>query len=206
MRTLYLLRGHELVFCAHVILNSWLRNNKLWVQFSISWPQISILCHNLVFRAHTIAILWPQFSILWSYHVSVIPTVKHGGDSIMLWGCFTAAGPGRLVKVEGKMGWLWIREKCRASILFSEGCWFDSPCLHARESLDKVLNPKLLLMCWSALCIAATAISVWMFLWITVSGFRCPKCKINAAKNREILESNLIQSERELPLGRRFIF
>ena len=32
-----------------------------------------------------------------------IPTVKHGGGSIMLWGCFSAVGTGKLVKVEGKM-------------------------------------------------------------------------------------------------------
>jgi hypothetical protein len=33
-----------------------------------------------------------------------IPTVKHGvGSSIMLWECFSAAGTGRLVRVEGKM-------------------------------------------------------------------------------------------------------
>ena len=34
---------------------------------------------------------------------NTIPIVKHGGGSIMLRGCFWAAGPGRLVKVEGKM-------------------------------------------------------------------------------------------------------
>jgi hypothetical protein len=29
--------------------------------------------------------------------------VKHGGDGIMLWGCFSAVGTGRLVRIEGKM-------------------------------------------------------------------------------------------------------
>ena len=33
----------------------------------------------------------------------IIPTVKHGGGSIMLSGCFSVAGTGRLVRIEGKM-------------------------------------------------------------------------------------------------------
>jgi hypothetical protein len=32
-----------------------------------------------------------------------IPTVKHGCCSIMLWGCFSVAGTGRLFRIEGKM-------------------------------------------------------------------------------------------------------
>lgn len=32
-----------------------------------------------------------------------IPSVKHGGGSIMLWGCFSSSGPGELVRVQGIM-------------------------------------------------------------------------------------------------------
>ena len=32
-----------------------------------------------------------------------IPTVNYGSGSIMPWGCYSAAGTGRLVRTEGKM-------------------------------------------------------------------------------------------------------
>ena len=39
-----------------------------------------------------------------------IPTVKHGGDSIMLWEYFSAARTRRLVRIEGKMNRAKYRE------------------------------------------------------------------------------------------------
>uniref|UniRef100_A0AAZ3NVI2 Transposase n=1 Tax=Oncorhynchus tshawytscha TaxID=74940 RepID=A0AAZ3NVI2_ONCTS len=32
-----------------------------------------------------------------------IPMMKHGGGSIKLWGCYSAAGSGRLVRIEAKI-------------------------------------------------------------------------------------------------------
>ncbi|KAG2468840.1 TC1A transposase, partial [Polypterus senegalus] len=74
--------------------------------------------------------VWRQLGT--AHHLSnAVPTVKHGGGSIMLWWCFSAAGTGRLVAIEGKM---------------------------------------------------------------------------NAAKYRDILDKNLLQSAKDLRLGRRFTF
>ncbi len=41
---------------------------------------------------------------------NTIPNVKHGGGNIMLLGCFSAKGTGRLHHIEGRMGGAMYRE------------------------------------------------------------------------------------------------
>ena len=65
-------------------------------------------------------ILWSDdakievFGLNAKHHVwrktGTIPMVKHGGGSIMQWGCFLAAGTGRLVRIEAKMNGAKYRE------------------------------------------------------------------------------------------------
>jgi hypothetical protein len=46
-----------------------------------------------------------------------IPTVKHGGGSIMLWGCFSAAGTGRLIRIKAKLNRAKYRETLDEDLL-----------------------------------------------------------------------------------------
>ncbi|KAK3510793.1 hypothetical protein QTP70_022707 [Hemibagrus guttatus] len=48
---------------------------------------------------------------------NTIPTVKHGGLNIMLWGCFSAKGPGRLIRVKERMNGAMYREILSKNLL-----------------------------------------------------------------------------------------
>ena len=48
-----------------------------------------------------------------------IPMVKHGSGSIMLWGCFSAAGTGRLDRIKGNMKGAKYREILDGNLLQS---------------------------------------------------------------------------------------
>ncbi|CAJ0930033.1 unnamed protein product [Ranitomeya imitator] len=48
---------------------------------------------------------------------NTIPTVKHGGGNIMLWGCFSAKGPERLIRVHERMNGSMYREILSANLL-----------------------------------------------------------------------------------------
>ncbi len=48
---------------------------------------------------------------------NTISTVKHGGGNIMLWGCFSAKGPGRLICVKERMNGAMYREILSENLL-----------------------------------------------------------------------------------------
>ncbi|MCJ8731803.1 hypothetical protein PDJAM_G00203690 [Pangasius djambal] len=45
------------------------------------------------------------------------PTVKHGGGNVMLWGCFSTKGPGRLIRVKERMNGAMYREILSENLL-----------------------------------------------------------------------------------------
>ena len=62
-----------------------MRNNILWFdETKIEFSGMNAKCH-----------IWRK--------PGTIPKVNHSGSSIMLWGCFSVAGTGRLVRIEGKI-------------------------------------------------------------------------------------------------------
>jgi hypothetical protein len=86
--------------------------------------------------------------ILWSDETNVMchiwrkpgttPTVKHGGGSTMLWRCFSAAGLGRLVRIEGKMNGAKYREVLDENLLQSS----QDHRLGRRFTFQQDIDPK----------------------------------------------------------------
>ena len=46
--------------------------------------------------------VWGQRSDVYKEKL-ILPTIKYGGGSLMLWGCFAASGSGAFVKINGIM-------------------------------------------------------------------------------------------------------
>ncbi|KAK6314675.1 hypothetical protein J4Q44_G00142040 [Coregonus suidteri] len=72
---------------------------------------------------------------------NTIPTVKHGGGNIIIWGCFSAKGTGRLHRIEGRMDGAMYREILANNLLPSE--WLRKKHLKVLEwpSQSPDLNP-----------------------------------------------------------------
>src|SRR4029434_10672605 len=72
---------------------------------------------------------------------NTIPTVKHGGGNIMLWGCFSAKGTGRLHRTEGTMDGAMYRGILGENLLPSARTMKTQPCGFG-EDLRRGVDPN----------------------------------------------------------------
>ncbi len=75
---------------------------------------------------------------------NIIPTVKHGGGTVMVWGCFAASGPGRLAIIDGTMNSALyqkiLKENVRQSVCDLKRTWVmqqDNDPKHTSKSTSK---------------------------------------------------------------------
>lgn len=92
---------------------------------------------------------------------SLAPTVKHGGGSVMIWGCFSMGGTGQMQLCEGRMNQVTYRATLENSLLPSAGKLFpasndwifqqdNAPCHTARSVKAWMENQNIRTMPWPA--------------------------------------------------------
>jgi hypothetical protein len=78
-------------------------------------------------------------------HQNLIPTIKYGGGSIKVWGCFAAPGPGQLAIIAGKINSQVYQEILQENELKRNRSWVmqqDNDPKHRSKSTTEWLQQK----------------------------------------------------------------
>ncbi len=108
--------------CQHMYMPVWSLPMNIWmIQRRTGWKCCGQMRPKSSSFASTQLAVFGGGGMLPMTPKNTIPTVKHGGGNIMLWGCFSAKGTGQLHRIKGTMNGAMYRQG------IENGSWMGIP-------------------------------------------------------------------------------